>query len=230
VAATTRCASCGAPDHTAGTVCAACGAAPTGARSDDDRIGVPAGPPLAVIPDDLPPAREARRIQGMAVPLVAALVVVGIGWPLTALGVSQVGRLPSSEPPSSTETPGAAGRARLAGAVTFSGSATPAGCLAGGTPRIVTLGSGAEMYSILMSVPPNSPPGTYAVGAAGGTFVAVTRLGGGSQTWSSLGQAQARGTVAVGADRSVAARFAGLAPNGGGAEGMVEGAVEARCG
>ena len=233
-----ECPSCGAPDLTPGGVCASCGAAAPAAPDEvRDKIGVPEAAPRESIPADLPPAREARRIRGLAVPIVAALLVVGIGYPLTALAVIQVGRLPSTPP--GPEDPGEAflapsepgvpaGRARLTGAVVFDGPAAPLGCQAGG-PKLVTAGTGAESYSILLNLPAGSGPGAYPLESASTTFVSVSRSEG-TQAWSSLRRPRATGTINVGADGSLSARFQGLEATGGGAAGTVGGTVEVRCG
>lgn len=170
-------------------------------------------------------------------PLVAALLVLGIGYPLTALAVTLVGRSvvqPSESPEGSGEAflgsspPGVpAGRARLTGAVTFNGPATPLGCQSG-APKLVTFGSGAEAYSLVLSVPAGSGPGTYPL--SGTTFVAVNRTGAPAQTWTSLRRPNARGSISLGADRSLSARFSGLEGAGSGVAGTVEGTVEVRCG
>lgn len=222
------------PDDVA---CPYCGAAARAA---------PPPPPAAAtsdretLPAELPPPHEARRIQGIAVPLVAALVVLGIGFPLTALAVSQVGRLPSTtqllpptdEPGAGPGVPGAAvrsgsGRARLTGAVTYEGPVTPIGCTTS-TPRVATIDAGPNRFTVLTNAP-GVAPGTYPLATATGTFVAVSRATGGSQMWTSLGRAAATGEITIGADRSVSARFSGLEANGGGAEGTVDGTIEMRC-
>lgn len=267
MAATTECPGCAAPLPLFGDTCHYCGAstageapaveapadeapdgeAPDGEAPDGEApaevADPPPGEPSGELPEGLPAALEARRFRGLAVPLVAAAVVFGIGYPLTALSVSQVGRLPvvsGTEAPSEEVAPDAAvpgavapgavasrGRARLRGAFSYDGPAVPLGCNAG-TPRLVTLDAGPDRYSILLSVPPDSGPGTYQVAAA--TFVAVTRLVDGGQVWTSRGRANATGRVTVGTGRSVSAVFSGLEPNGGGAEGTVEGTVEVDCG
>lgn len=206
-----------------------------------------ASPAFETIPADLPRAHEARRIRGLAVPLVAAAVVLGIGLPLTAVAVSQVGRLPATDlvpssggeaaPTVPGEVPnlpagpaagGGRGQARLAGAVAYEGTISPIGCT-GGPPKLALFEAGAERYSVLMNAP-GVAPGTYPLGTANGTFVAVTKIAGGSQTWTSLGRAGAKGDITVGANSSVSARFSGLEGAGGGAEGTIEGTVEVRCG
>lgn len=251
MAATIECTSCGAPAPAAGSECEFCGtvaAAPPPPPSAAPGDGT--GPAFEAIPADLPRAHEARRIRGLAVPLVAAVVVLGIGLPLTAVAVSQVGRLPATDlvPSSGGEAastvPGAAasrpagqaapaagggrGQARLAGAVVYEGAISPIGCT-GGPPKLALFEAGAERYSVLMNAP-GVAPGTYPLGTANATFVAVTKIAGGSQTWTSLGRAGAKGDITVGANSSVSARFSGLEGAGGGAEGTIEGTVEVRCG
>ena len=238
VAQATECPTCGAPDGTGGAECVYCGAPLTTRPEPADAPLEGRGSATGTVPDDLPPAREARRFQGWAVPAAAAAVVLGIGLPLTALAVSQVDRLPaglgtaadrgSSEP--TVPPPGPRGTARLNGAVTFDGAALPLGCRAGTPPKIATIERGADKYSILVTVPVGAGAGSYPLQAATGTFVAVTRLAGGSQTWTSLNQAGATGAVTVAADGSLKAEFSGLAPVGGGAEGTVNGVLEAGCG
>lgn len=243
----------------AGAACHYCGAAldaeaPDGPDVDGPRDGIDvagthAGPtasghedepqeaPQEPVPGDLPPAQEARRVRGWAVPLVAAAVVLGVGCPLTALAVSQANRLPvvSGDEPASeldgtspgSEAPGQKGRARLTGALTYDGPALPLGCSVG-IPRVVTLESGADRFSILLSVPEGAIPGAYQVETPS-TFVAVSRLVGGTQTWTSLGRTSATGRVVLNADRSVTAEFRGLEASGGGAEGTLDGTVEVHC-
>lgn len=243
VAETTECGGCGAPGLPAGAAeCAFCGApAPpaSGGEPDDRHLE----DEREVVPPDLPEAQEARRIRGWAVPLVAGLVVVGVGYPLTALAVTQVTRVPAlaglapSEPiedltgTTLLDPVGApkAGRARLSGAVTFEGPVTPIGCNPA-MPSLATFGAGEARYSILVSVPAGSPAGLYPLQPTSPTFVAVTRLTGGAQTWTSLAKGGPTGDVTLRADRSVVARFRGLEPNGGGAAGTVDGSVEVRCG
>ena len=216
-------------------------------------VGAGQAPPAhrEAIPEGLPPAPEARRIRGLAVPLVAALVVGGIGLPLTALAVSQVGRLPEvgalAPGPSTEETgPGAPGtgeagapesppagggrgQVRLSGALVYDGPATPVGCAAG-APKVVTANAGGGLVSIVLSTPAAAGPGTYPLAMATGTFVAVTRQGAVNQVWTSVLSAAAAGDITIRADRSVSASFRGLQPNAGGAQGTVDGAVEVTCG
>jgi len=189
------------------------------------------------VSSDLLPPTEARRLQGLAVPVVAALVVVGIGLPLTAIAVSQVGRLPAtSSGPSSarngsgpvTSALGLGGRAHLAGAITFDGPVFPGPCTAG-PPRVVALDAGTARYSVVLRAPAGAGPGTYELTATSGAFVAVTREAGAPQTWSSIGQGGATGSLTVGSDGGVSARFRGLAAPAGAAAGTLEGSVEARC-
>ncbi len=193
--------------------------------------------PREAVAGDRAPAREARRFQGLAVPLVAAAVVVGIGYPLTALAVSQVGRLPATTTaveggpgvPQGSGSGAGLGEARLSGAITFVGPVTPVGC-SGALPRLVTVGSGGDRFSILLNVPAGARAGTYPLAAATNAFVAVSRLAGPGETWTSLNVGRARGEVTVADDQSVSARFSGLAPVGGGAEDEVAGTVQVRCG
>lgn len=209
-----------------------------GAASEDGADG-PSDEPADEVPAELPAAQEARRFRGLAVPLVAAAVVLGVGYPLTALAVSQVGRPPvagsggaAPEEAAAAAAPGPApagstGRARLAGAVRHEGPVTPIGC-SSGPPRLVTLVAGPDTYSILVGVPAEAAPGIYPVEGTT-AFVAVSRLAAGGQIWTTRGRAGATGTVTVGANRSVTAVFTGLEPDGGGAEGTVEGSVEVEC-
>lgn len=247
MAAAIECASCGAPVPAAGVACGFCGsvahaAPPTAVPPAPPSGGGAWGPAQEDVPANLPPAFEARRIRGLAVPLVAAAVVLGIGLPLTALAVSQVGRLPATgdllpSPQAEGGDPGAAapaapgargrGQLRLSGAVTYEGAATPIGC-AGGPAKLATFEMGAERFSILVN-PPAAAPGVYQLGTATATFVAVTRVAGGSQTWTSLGRAGARGSITIGANNAVLAQFSGLEGSGGGAEGTIDGVVELAC-
>jgi len=119
-------------------------------------------------------------------------------------------------------------RVRLTGSVTFNGPATTLRCTAG-APRIVTFDVGGSMYSALMSVPPPAAPGGHPLDASG-PFVAVSHLVGGQEVWTSRNHSRATGTLNVGADGTVSARFRGLEPGGGGAAGTVDGEVESRCG
>ncbi len=234
------CAACGAADVIPGAFCTACGAeAPAADAPDEGEVQLGADPvDEGASPGDLPPAQEARRFQGLMVPLVAAAVVLGIGVPLTALAVSQVGQLPATAPEARTSGPPAPapvvvgapvglGRARLAGSVTLDGAVTPLGCNDGRPPRLVLVGGGTDQYSIILTVPAEA--GTYQLEPSSGRFVAVTRILGGAQSWTSRERPGATGVVTVGGDRSVSARFSGLEPNGGGAEGSVDGNVEVRC-
>ena len=247
VAAAIECASCGAPVPAAGVACGYCGAVaqappPPPVPPAETFGGGAWGAAQEAVPANLPPAFEARRIRGLAVPLVAAAVVLGIGLPLTALAVSQVGRLPATgdllpspgpeaADPGATApaVPGARGRGqlRLSGAVTYEGAATPVGCT-GGPPKLATFERGAERFSILVN-PPAVAPGVYQLGTATATFVAVTKVAGGSQTWTSLGRGGARGSITIGANNVVLAQFSGLEGSGGGAEGTIEGVVELAC-
>lgn len=227
-----------------GTIAPAAPPPPPSAPPPDGR-----SPAFETIPADLPRAYEARRIRGLAVPLVAAVVVLGIGLPLTAVAVSQVGRLPATDLVPSSEGEGAStlpgggpvpnvpaapavgggrGQARLAGAVVYEGAISPIGCT-GGPPKLALFDAGAERYSVLMNAP-GAAPGTYPLGTANATFVAVTKIAGGSQTWTSLGRAGAKGDITIGTNSSVTTRFSGLEGAGGGAEGTIEGTVEVRCG
>ena len=181
-----------------------------------------------------PPAREARRFRGLAVPLVAAAVVAAIGYPLTALAVS---RVQLAETPGEEQSAGGGGgagsrarthRVRLSGAVTYDGSATPIEC-AGGTPILVTFGAGDEQVAIRLGLPSVVEPGNYPVKGQE-VFVAVTRLAGKGQTWSTRNQPDASGQLQVRPDRSVSAQFSGLKPSSGAGEGTVEGTLEMRCG
>ena len=247
MAETTECTTCGAA-VLAGATCGYCATvAPAGPPP-------PVGPEASgagdqgleghlheAVPANPPPAFEARRVRGLGVPVVAAAVVLGLGWPLTALAVSQVGRLPATTDllPSSPEegdVPGASGtptlargngQVRLSGAVAYEGAVTPIGCT-GGPPKLATFGVGAERFSILVN-PPGVAPGGYPLGIASGTFVAVSKVAGKSQTWTSLGRAGAQGTITVGANGAVVAQFSGLEGSGGGAEGKIDGQVEMRC-
>ena len=185
----------------------------------------PAGPP---------PAREARRFRGLAVPLVAAAVVAAIGYPLTALAVSRV-RLPETpgQEQSSAEGGGVgprgrSPRVRLSGAVTYDGPARPIEC-AGGTPILVTYGAGEDQVAIRLGLPSLVEPGSYEVKGQD-VFVAVTRLAGKGQTWSTRNQPDAAGRLQVHPDRSLSAQFSGLKPTGGAGEDTVQGSLEMRCG
>lgn len=212
----------------AGTVCHYCGTSTeVEAEVPAEQVG-PGGPTPELVPDDLPPAQEARRFRGLAVPLVAAAVVVGIGYPLTALAVSQAGRLPVAAGDEDPAEDVGKGRARLSGAFTYDGPVTPVGCAAG-APRLVTIEAEPQRYSVLISVSTGSAPGTYELEGSK-TFVALTQLLGGSQTWTSLGRTGATGQVTITAKGSVKAVFTGLQASGGGARGSVDGTVEVTCG
>jgi len=184
-------------------------------------------PPSDVVdapqPVAVPPAREARRIQGVGVPLVAAALVAGIGLPLTALAVSLVDRSNQDPGPLPVD-----GRARLSGAVTADGAASPVGCRPG-APVVLTVGSSEVRYSILLSVPTGATAGTYRLQPGTGTFVTVSQAAT-QRAWTSQGRAGATGEITLRRDGGVSARFSGLEPNSASETGTVDGAVEARCG
>ena len=228
MAAAAECTGCGAPGTVDGATCAVCGADPTG-----DTAGPVTDPatPMADGADDPPatdssPPAEAKRIRGLAVPLVSALVVAGVGLPLTAAAVALVRR--TSQP--GTEIAGSAppGRARLAGAVTADGPVTPVGCRAG-DPVVLSVASGAERYSILINVPPGAAAGTYTLQPDAEVFITVSRATN-QQAWTSRGRSGAAGEVTVREDRRVSASFRGLQASNPRTSGTVDGAVEVRCG
>jgi hypothetical protein len=236
MADTDECASCGAPGLAPGAAeCEFCGAAaPTAAP-----VSGPGPEAQEPVPPDLPPAKEARRIRGLAVPVVAGLVVVGIGYPLTALAVTKVGQqqAPSGEgaagasgdgPRGGPSAPAAAtGRARLGGAVIYDGPVMPLSCSP--TMRLGTFQAPAGRFSILVSVPAGAESGTFPLRASTDSFVVVAQLTSQSPTWTSLAQTASAGQATVRADRSVTAEFSALQPGGGGAKGTVDGNVELRC-
>lgn len=174
------------------------------------------------MPSNEPP--EATRIRGIAIPLVAAALVLGLGGPLTALAVSLTGntdvKVGTARDSSS--------RARLAGAVTVEGSATNIGCLPG-APLVLILGDGTDGYSVVIGLPPSAAVGSYPLQPRADAFVVVSRLRPGGQTWTSVGRKGASGVVTIDADHSVSARFGGLETTGTDLSGTVGGSVEARC-
>lgn len=170
------------------------------------------------------PPGEATRIRGLAVPLVAAAVVLGIGGVLTALSLALVGRPDVSARPA----PSSASRARLSGAVDVEGTATNLGCLPG-APLVLIVNDGSFGYSVLIGVPPSPVVGSYALESGTGAFITVSKLGAEGQTWTSKGRQRASGVVTIEADRSVSARFGGLEIVGPAFSGIVGGSVEARC-
>lgn len=228
--ATAECTGCGAPGTHDGSPCAVCGADPavdTAGPATD-----PASPPVDAAADpqaaDISPPGEAKRIRGLAVPLVSALVVAAVGLPLTAAAVALVSR--TSQPRVGTVVAGAAtaGRARLAGAVTADGPVSPIGCRAG-DPVVVSVASGEERYSILINVPPGAAVGTYTLQPDAEAFVTVSRATN-QQTWTSRGRPGAAGEITVREDRRVWASFRGLQASNRRTSGTVDGAVEVRCG
>jgi len=220
VAETLDCPGCGAPGLAAGSTCDSCGAeVPTGGAADDHASGV------------APEARDAKRIGGLAVPLVAAIVVAGIGLPLTAVAVTLVNR--TNEPEGARAAGGSrtavgSGRARLLGAVAADATATPVGCRPG-EPLLIAVGQGDERYSILLSVPMGATVGTYSLGPGADAFITVVRTTSG-QSWTSRDRNAATGEITLHDDRRASARFRGLEASSERSSGTVEGAVEVRCG
>ena len=120
------------------------------------------------------------------------------------------------------------GRVRLSGAVTYDGPATPIEC-AGGTPILITFGAGKDQVAIRLGLPSVAPAASYPLKGPD-VFVAVTRLAGKGQSWSTRNQPEAQGQLQVKPDRSVVGQFSGLKPGSGEADGTGDGTLEARCG